>query len=370
MKKYKFLFPAIMMIVLLILSSSQSLTTSKYIGMLSDNNHWQLVKSQNSYTSLKNKLSSKAVLAFSTYYYSGDTSSYNSMVANSSLINEIATYGYTIDKLGNLKGLLPANQLTYAKNSGIKALALITNNFDGAISNELLRSPNNKKTLINNIISLLKSNGYKGVNIDLEGVYSYDREYYTTFIKELYETLNPQEFEVTLSIPAKVSDNPSNSWAYPYDYAQLSRYCDKIVLMTYDEHYPGDSPGAVASIGWVENVIKYAISTIPEEKILLGTAAYGYDWSSLGTKAYSISAIYKLAEKYNKNISWDSTSKTPYFNYTDSSGIYHSVWFENSTSLEFKLDLVNKYNLSGIAIWRLGLEDSSYWSTIKSKFDK
>lgn len=48
--------------------------------------------------------------------------------------------------------------------------------------------------------------------------------------------------------------------------------------MTYDEHYPGGSPGPIASIGWVNNVVKYATTVIPKEKIYLGLAAYGYDW--------------------------------------------------------------------------------------------
>ena len=95
----------------------------------------------------------------------------------------------------------------------------------------------------------------------------------------------------------------------------LLNYSDQIVLMTYDEHYPGGTPGAIASIGWVENVIKYAVTVIPKEKLLLGTAAYGYDWSSNGTKAYSISGIYNLASTYGAVIKWDSVSQSPYFTY-------------------------------------------------------
>jgi spore germination protein YaaH len=44
--------------------------------------------------------------------------------------------------------------------------------------------------------------------------------------------------------------------------------------MTYDEHYPGGTAGPIASISWVENVVKYAITVIPREKIMLGVAAY------------------------------------------------------------------------------------------------
>lgn len=312
----------------------------------------------------------KTVLGFTTYYYSGDTSSYNSMAANTSLINEIATDTYTTDSAGNLTGLVPTSQITYANSNGIKTLAMITNNFDGSIAKTLLESSINRQALINNIVSALKANDYKGVNIDLEGIYYYDRSYFTTFMSELYNTLKPQGFTVTIDLPAKTYDSTTDGWSGAYDYAGLAPYADTLALMAYDEHYPGGTTGPVASIGWVQNVIKYAVTVIPSGKILLGTAAYGYDWSSNGTKAYSINGIYNLASTYGAQILWDSASQCPYFTYKDASGISHTVWFENSTSLGYKLDLVNSYNISGIAIWRLGLENADYWNTIKTKFNK
>lgn len=353
----------------------------KNTGLTPNTAYWYYVKAYNSYgtsvdsshikiTTLQALTSSKIVLGFATYYYSGDSSSYNSMTANTSLINEIATDTYTVDSASNISGLVPTNQLTYANSNGIKTLAMLTNNFDGNIAKSVLESSTNRQTLINNVLSALKLNNYKGVNVDFEGIYYYDRSYYTTFINELYTALHSQGFTVTLSIPAKTSDSPTDSWSGAYDYAQLGNYSDQIVLMAYDEHYPGGTPGPIASISWVENVIKYAITVIPREKILLGTAAYGYDWSSLGTKAYGISGIYNLAASYGSTIMWDSVSQSPYFTYKDSSSISHTVWFENSTSVGYKLDLVNNYNLSGIGIWRLGLENSDYWTTIKTKFNK
>lgn len=36
-------------------------------------------------------------------------------------------------------------------------------------------------------------------------------------------------------------------------------------------------------------------------------------------------------------------------------------------SIQYKLDLVNSYDLGGIGIWRLGLENPDYWNVIKAK---
>lgn len=313
---------------------------------------------------------SKIVLGYTTYYYAGDSSSYNSLLAHSTSIDEIATQTYSTDAVGTITGLIPSSQLSYANNNGIKALAMITNNFDGNIAKTLLENSANRKNLINNILSSIKTNNYKGVNIDLEGIYYYDRIYFSQFMKELYTVLHPLGYYVSAAVPAKTYDNTTEGWSGAYDYAQIAANCDQIVIMTYDEHYPGGTPGAIASIGWVQKVVNYAVTVIPKEKILLGTAAYGYDWSSNGTKAYSINGIYNLASANAAQIQWDSVSQTPYFNYTDNSGIKHSVWFENGTSVGYKLDIVNNNNLAGIAIWRLGLENSDYWTSINTKLNK
>lgn len=312
----------------------------------------------------------KIILGFTTYYYSGDSSSLNSMKANTSTIDEIATQTYQTDSTGNITGLVPTNQLTYANSYGIKSLAMIQNNFDGNIAKSVLENTINRQALENNILKAITANGYKGINVDLEGVYYYDRNYYTTFVQELYNLLKPKGFMVTISVPAKSSDSPTRTWDGAYDYAALANYADQVDIMTYDEHYPGGTPGPVASIGWVESVVKYAVTVIPSQKILLGTAAYGYDWYGTTTKSYGIAGMYSLAAANNSTVLWDSVSKTPYFNYVDASGISHSCWFENSQSVSYKLDLVNNYNLAGIGIWRLGLENSDYWTTIKSKFNR
>jgi spore germination protein YaaH len=67
---------------------------------------------------------------------------------------------------------------------------------------------------------------------------------------------------------------------------------------------------------------------------------------------------------------WDDSSKSPYFNYTGTDGISHSVWFENAQSIGYKLDLVNSSGIDGISIWRLGLENADYWNMIKMKLNR
>jgi len=68
----------------------------------------------------------------------------------------------------------------------------------------------------------------------------------------------------------------------------------------------------------------------------------------------------ELAAQEGVSVKWHSQYKVPYFSY----GNGNQVWFENRYSTKYKLDLVKKYDLAGIALWRLGQEDPAVWETI------
>lgn len=314
----------------------------------------------------------KYVLGYTTCYYAGDSSSYDSLTSDSKYIDGVAAQTLQTDGSGNTTADFPSDVVNYANSNGIDTLVMVTNSFDSDIAKQLLENQSNRERLISNILSCIKLNNYKGVNIDIEGVYSSDRQYFTAFMSELYNTLHPYGYSITAALPAKTGDYPNASWFGAYDYGQIGKYADEVMLMTYDEHWSGGTSGPVASIGWVQDVVNYAVSVIPRYKILLGIAAYGYDWPSNGNSAaaYSIPQITKIASSTGSTIKWDFVSQSPHFNYTDSSGVGHTVWFENGTSIGYKLDIVNKNNLRGIAIWRLGLEDNSFWTTIGQKFNQ
>ena len=55
--------------------------------------------------------------------------------------------------------------------------------------------------------------------------------------------------------------------------------------------------------------------------------------------------------------------QTPFFTYTEA-GTKYEVWYENRHSTAAKLRLVDKYNLRGVAVWRLGYEDPGIWEVL------
>jgi spore germination protein YaaH len=258
-----------------------------------------------------------------------------------------------------------------AQERGVKVLALFHNLLYGGeadgreVARLTLGRPENRARLVEEVERLLDNYGFDGVNVDIEAFYEGDGELLELFLEELAARLQPRGSLLTVSVPAKTNDR-GNAWSGPFDYRRIGQIADRVAIMTYDEHGFSSGPGPIASIGWVEDVVRYAVSRIPRDKVLVGIPAYGFDWTE-GRK-YPRYLSYRLAmdraERAGVAVDWDEKAKVPRYEYRDERG-RHEVWFEDARSWQAKIDLVNKYELAGIAIWRLGMEDPAAWEAIR-----
>lgn len=314
------------------------------------------------------------VVGYYVEYFEGDDESFQSFSAYMDAISTVAAFAYNINWDGSVSGRPFAKLQEAAKSAGKPVLALVHNisqngNFDGQLVHALLANPKLRRAAVTNIARLVQDGGYAGVNIDFENVPPGDRDNYTAFVRELAAKLGRDGYQVTLSVPAKTWDDPGDVWSGAFDYRALGQLADAVMIMAYDEHWSGGPAGPVASLGWVKQVVEYAVQEIPPEKIRLGLAAYGYDWpaDSWGGRAVTAEEAVALAARYGATIEWDAAAQSPHFTYWP--GNYaREVWFENASSLAGKLDLVAQYRLGGIALWRLGFEDPEFWEVLKSKF--
>lgn len=238
------------------------------------------------------------------------------------------------------------------------------------VASNVLDNDKNRSVFIQNLRNEMNQFSYDGINIDMENLYLKDRDSFSLMIKKLSDTLHHDGKVVTVSVPANTGDSRANPWSPWFDYAKLGQFADRLMIMTYDEHNAHTTPGSTASVDWTEATIRYALNKgVPPSKILLGIAGYGWDWDKTANKASycSYALLMRNKTKYKAEIVWDPRSQTPHFGYVDEKRHRHEAWFENSYSLRFKLNLVEKYNLQGIGIWRLGLEDPMYWKAIPGK---
>ncbi len=294
--------------------------------------------------------------------WGSDQSPSASLNANASRINLFAPYWYTLRS----DGTLGSRETGYAAKvktvhaNGNKVVPLINK----VSSNAVLTSAATRQAAVNNIYQMVISNGFDGVNIDFEGMPASTRAGLTAFMNALATKLHAAGLLVTMAVPAKWSaDDSTNDFAACFDYAALGRVVDYLVIMTYDQHAGWSGPGPVAGADWTDKVIRYATTVVPAKKILLGLAGYGYDWSPSGAAEITAKAAPTKAAAYGAPIVWDNTAQVPHFTYWQSS-TRHDVWYENSYSVEFKVDQVNRYGLGGVALWALGQEDTRFWQVI------
>jgi spore germination protein len=310
------------------------------------------------------------ILAFYTEDWDGDTRSLRSLRESDGNVDIIVAFQYLVDQHGQVLGRDFPQLMLEARKQGIPVHALIHNYQNGGFSTATARSvltdEKVRNRLIDNLYNLLKVQGFAGINVDLENVPPDLRHPYTEFVRVLGERIRPEGFQLSLSIPAKTHDDPRNSWSGAFDYVALGPLADAIVPMAYDESSPGFPEGPIASEQWVDRVAAYTAGTIGREKVLLGVAAYAYDWvrGTRTARGMTVPQAMSQAMRFGAAIQWDPVGKVPFFTYVNN-GQERIVYYENASSLTHKLEIVRKHGLKGIGIWRLGSEDPGIWPVLR-----
>ncbi len=285
----------------------------------------------------------------------------------------IFTYGFSPE--GDL--IAPADEelIALASSYGVKPVMLLsTLTADGSFSNELahtlLNSPQLQDILIEKIIVNMYNKGYYGLDIDFEYVPQGDKEAYADFVERLTKRLNSEGFLTLIALAPKTSSAQSGLLYEAHDYYAMGRAANLALIMTYEWGYTYGPPMAVAPINKVEDVVKYAVTQIQPQKLLMGIPLYGYDWTlpyQKGTMARSISPqqAIEIAAANGAVIEYDEAAQTPYFRY-DNDG--HEVWFEDARSIYAKLMLLDEYNLAGIGYWNLSRDFPQNWALLNALF--
>lgn len=270
------------------------------------------------------------------------------------------SYGFTPD--GDIIPLDDERVLATAKAHGVGALMVLApldaeGHFSNELASHILNTPSSRDRLVNNILATIQERGLNGVDFDFEYVFAQDRDLYVTLVSEAAAKLNPAGYIVTVDLAPKTSTDQPGLLYQGHDYRALGLAANLAMLMTYEWGYTYGPPMAVAPINMVREVVTYAVTQINPSRILMGIPNYGYDWTLPYVKgqtvAENISNVEALAraERVGATIQYDEVAQSPFYNYTDSEGRQHIVWFEDARSMRAKLELVNEFKLAGIGIW-------------------
>jgi len=241
----------------------------------------------------------------------------------------------------------------------------MVNNSDGANwidVSAFLNNSDSRDLFRRQAIQFLASGRFRGLMIDFEAFPASGQRGYVELLKGLSGDLHARGMKLYVAVP------PHNE---EFDYASISAAADGVILMNYDEHYPGAASGPVASQDWFEQNLKYALHAVPKEKIICAIANYGYDWVEKPKKGklppevhdstVSVQDAWLTARDSDEDVNFDDDAMNPHLSYLDERNLRHDIWFVDAVTALNQMRAAQNVGIQTFALWRLGSEDRSLW---------
>ena len=222
------------------------------------------------------------------WYSVGGEQSTQSFLAHADKISIVSPQVFSLDSLGVIRGKVDPRVVAKAREKGVKLVPLVMNpGFDQPTIHRVLTVAEARKQALDNIVALCRDNHFDGIQFDIENVHVTDKDALTSFMRDAAVGLHGVGCSVSAAVVPRTSDDPGptsyhrwifDNWRGVYDYKALADALDFISYMTYAQHTGGTPPGPVAGYTWMEDALKFALSTgVPPSKISLGIPSYS-DW--------------------------------------------------------------------------------------------
>ena len=291
----------------------------------------------------------------------------------------LSVFSYGFDRMGRI---LPQNAdlLTrMARQYGVRPLLVLTTlgedgQFSGERAHQLFQDQAARGALIENLAQTIASQGFAGVDIDFEYIPPEDAAAYAAFVRDVRARLEPPGYTVLVALAPKTSAEQRGLLYEAHDYRALGEAANNVLLMTYEWGYALSEPMAVAPIDKVEQVVRFATSAIPPDKIFLGIPNYGYDWTlpyvrgqSRARTVGNVQAV-EQAIQVGAPIQYDETAQSPHYNYWRDRA-EHEVWFEEARSIRAKRALAGEYRRHGVSIWNIMRYFPQLWLVLNNLYE-
>lgn len=352
------------------------------------------------------------------------------MRAHLDTFTEINPFGYTVKNDGTLFDAMKIDEepwtslIAEAKKKKIRVIPTVMWS-NGEAIHRILSNQKTRIALEDEITALVKEKGFDGIEIDFEGKYAETKDYFSTFLKGLYQRMGNKwvmcDIEARTPLTSRYDRTPpKEAGMYANDFVAINKYCDRVKIMVYDQgtidvKLNRAANGApyipIADPQWVEKVITLTSQTISKKKLVIGLATYGYEYkvTPLSEYGYRYDLQWAFNQKYafdiisqyhssvqrnsagelsftyipnvlpNGNTHSDATDATlnvvpvAMTSYSDGSvkptettSSFNILWWSDARAIEDKINLAKKLGVRGIAIFKIdGGEDPSLWDVLK-----
>jgi cellulose synthase/poly-beta-1,6-N-acetylglucosamine synthase-like glycosyltransferase/peptidoglycan/xylan/chitin deacetylase (PgdA/CDA1 family) len=246
----------------------------------------------------------------------------------------------------------------------------VTNEWRPEITAKFMADPAARQRFRSELARFLATDQYKGITLDIEAFPENSRDDYRQLVQELYDDLHAKGMKLYVAVP--VNDRT-------FDYPAIAKISDGLILMNYDQHYPGGDAGPVAGQDWFLKNLQDALKVIPKEKIICAVGNYGYDWAmKKGQKKgappeaihnVSVQEAWLEAEDAETDVNFDDDAMNPHFAYLDENNVRHDVWYLDGVTALNQMRSAHALGIDTFALWRLGSEDRSLWAVWDKPFE-
>ena len=293
----------------------------------------------------------------------------------------LSIFNYRVTAEGYIIGIDDTEIIQIARQYGVAPIMLLSTLAESGsleIAFSIFYNQDLVDRLIDNILNILKTNGYYGLNVPFRYINEDTRQVYDNYIKKLTSRLNDEGFPVFITLTPLIVYDENEITFDKINYSGIGQFANGIMVLSYNWGYSFGPPAAVTSVFIATNFLDYAVTMIPPEKIYVGLPIIGYDWQlpyEIGvSRANSIStdSAIALAYEVGATIEYDETSQAPFFRYVDNSfGVpkQHIVWFKDARSINAIVNLVPDYGFQGIGIWNIMNFFPQMWLVINSQYE-
>ena len=292
-----------------------------------------------------------------------DAGGYSALKSNLSKIDLLFPRWVTLDANGNISYgnddyIRQVLDYVASSQSQVSVMPVISNigksgRSPTAIKN-LMSDEKVREKFWEQILSWTQKNKFAGITLDIQE--TSDQKTYNNFIEETANRMHAAGLKLAVVVPPDQKD---------YPYTLISSEVNYVALPLFDESYK--TPGSVASISWIANLLEKRSKDIPEEKLLPIIGTHSYDWEEgFLPKEKTFEEAILTAGESSSTIVFDPESFTPKYAYYDELQKPHTVWMEDAVTAFNAYTIARQYG-KNIAVENLGGADAAIWSILDTQ---
>ncbi|PHV70029.1 hypothetical protein CS063_12860 [Sporanaerobium hydrogeniformans] len=222
-----------------------------------------------------------------------------------------------------------------------------------------------RKNIIDSMVR--EAEAFDGITVDFENFRSADlKKGFNLFLLELKGALTAKQKKMNVAVPP-------NLYYKGYDYKTIGELADHIILMAHDyeaksltqeEMLSGFTITPVTPLSSVYETLKAITDkqtgVEDKSKIILQLSFGSSQWQLqdamiLNQKAYNptYDKIFNRLQKQGTQSFYSELYHNPYATYVEGA-VKNVIWYENSQSVQAKIDLAKLLDVQSISLWRLG----------------